>query len=144
MSFTTEGERMSNLLQNVTILVVEDDEDTCELLRTILAAEGADVVTASSVDQALLSCRSHPPHLIVSDIRLGSSDGFAFIETVREYNREYRGFTPAIALTGFTAPGDEERALASGFNAYIHKPFEPEHLINTITLLLHDATRLVA
>lgn len=123
-------------LKNLTILVVEDDVDTSELLRTILSDYGANVVVADSVETALAVCRRNPPHLIVSDIRLGSSDGFALIERIREYNREYHGFIPAVALTGFVARGDEERARTSGFNAYLHKPFDPEDLVATVTSLL--------
>ena len=135
---------MNTLLKNTTILIIEDDADTCELLRTLLDEYGADVMIANSVDAALALCRRTPPHLVVSDIRLGSSDGFALIEAIRQYNREYRGYTPAIALTGFVAPGDEEREMAAGFNAYIHKPFEPMDLVNTISSLLQSAPGLAA
>ena len=129
---------MSTLLTGATVLVVDDDEDICELLHSILAGKGANVVTAQSAEAALASYRLNPPDIIVSDMRLGSSDGYAFIATIRKYNIEYRGFTPAIALTGFAYPGDEERAIAAGFIAYIHKPFNPEDLILTITGLLRD------
>src|SRR5215510_9252373 len=123
---------MSSILTNTTILVVEDDQDTREFLRTLLEDTGANVLTADSVEAALALYRLNPPDIIVSDMRLGSSDGYAFITVIREYNREYRGFTPAIALTGFVYPGDEDRAIAAGFNAYISKPFNPEDLISTI------------
>jgi CheY-like chemotaxis protein len=135
---------MSSLLTNTTILVVEDDHDTSELLRVVLGDHGATVLVADSVPAALALCRQNPPHLVVSDIRLGSSDGFTLIEAIREYNREYRGFTPAIALTGFVARGDEERAMASGFNAYIHKPFDPQDLLNTISSVLRKRADFVA
>jgi len=95
-------------------------------------------VTVDSEEAALASYRLHPPDIILSDIRLGSSDGYALIAAIREYNREYRGFTPAIALTGFQYPGDEERAIAAGFDAYIHKPFNSQHVIGTITRLLRE------
>jgi CheY-like chemotaxis protein len=135
---------MSTLLKNITILIIDDDADTCELLRTLLKEYGTNVMVANSVDAALALCRRAPPHLVVSDIRLGSSDGFALIETIRQYNKEYRGYTPAIAITGFGSPGDEERALAAGFNAYIPKPFDPIDLINTITSLLRNTAGLAA
>ena len=135
---------MNPLLKNVTILVVEDDVDTGELLRTILSDHGATVVVAESVETALELCRRNPPHLVVSDIRLGSSDGFALIERIREYNREYHGFTPAVALTGFVTRGDEERARASGFNAYLHKPFDPEDLVATVTSVLQSGSNRAA
>ena len=95
-------------------------------------------MTAHSAEAALDLYRLNPPDIIVSDMRLGSSDGYAFITAIREYNREYRGFTPAIALTGFPYPGDEDRAIRAGFNAYIHKPLNPENLIATITRLLRE------
>jgi CheY-like chemotaxis protein len=129
---------MENLLKNITVLVVEDHADTRELLSAILNENGADVMVADSVHSALAVCRRTPPHLVISDIRLGDSDGFALIKAIREYNREYRGFTPAIALTGFAAPGDQERAMASGFNAYLRKPLEPADLIDTVTSLLRS------
>ena len=129
---------MSTLLTNTTVLAVDDDEDILELLRTILEESGAKVATADSAEAALALYRLTPPDIIVSDMRLGSSDGFAFIATIRQYNKEYRGFTPAIALTGFAYPGDEDRARAAGFDAYIHKPFNPEDLVLTITKLLQQ------
>jgi CheY-like chemotaxis protein len=135
---------MSSELKNSTILVIDDDEDTCELLRMILEARGANVAVANSVDVALGLCRRTPPHVVVADIRLGPSDGFALIEALRECNREYRGFTPAIALTGFVTPGDEERAMSAGFNAYIHKPFDPEDLVSTIASFLRNPRDLAA
>jgi CheY-like chemotaxis protein len=63
---------------------------------------------------------------------LGNSDRFALIETIREYNREYRGFTPAIAVSGLVAPGDGKPARAAGFNNYIHNPTD---FINAVVLL---------
>jgi CheY-like chemotaxis protein len=132
-----------NTILYATVLVVDDDQDTCDLIRNILEERGANVVTANSAEVALALYRLHPPDIIVSDMRLGSSDGYAFIATIREYNREYRGFTPAIALTGFRYPGDEDRAIRAGFNAYIYKPFKPADLIAMIARLLreqrHDA-----
>jgi CheY-like chemotaxis protein len=129
---------MSSILTNTTILVVEDNEDTREFLQTMLEHTGANVLAADSAETALASYRHNPPDIIVSDMRLGSSDGYAFITAIREYNKEYRGFTPAIALTGFVYPGDEDRAIAAGFNAYMSKPFNPQDLISTIARLLHE------
>jgi CheY-like chemotaxis protein len=135
---------MGMLLANTTILVVDDDQDTCELLRATLEESGANVVAVNSEEAALAAYRLHPPDIILSDMRLGSSDGYALIAAIREYNREYRGFTPAIALTGFQYPGDEERALAAGFDAYIHKPFNPQYVIGTITRLLQEQRQRAA
>ena len=135
---------MSSSLASTTVLVVDDDQDACELLRVILEKSGANVVAVNSEESALAAYRHSPPDIILSDMRLGSSDGYALIAAIREYNREYRGFTPAIALTGFEYPGDEERATAAGFDAYIHKPFNPQYVLDTITRLLREQRQRAA
>jgi len=135
---------MSDSLKNTSVLVIDDDPDMCELMRAILQQEGAHVLIANTIEAALDFCRRTPPHLVVSDMRLGMSDGFQVIKAIRDYNREYRGFTPAIAVTGAVAPGDEERAMASGFNAYLRKPFETADLLSTITSVLRNASNFAA
>lgn len=135
---------MNEALGNTSVLVVEDDLDTCELIQTVLQQEGANVVVANTVEAAIKQQQQDPAHVLVSDIRLGSSDGFALIAAIRRHDKQYRGFTPAIALTGYTSPGDEERARAAGFNAYILKPFEPADLVSTIAELLRKSARPAA
>jgi len=127
---------MSELLKNTTIMVIDDDSDTCELLRTALEQAGASVLVAHNVDGAIETFRRCPPHAVVVDIRLGNSDGYALIKAIREHNIEYRGFTPAVAVTGFASPEDKERAIAAGFNAYLAKPFEPAAVISAIAKIL--------
>ena len=127
---------MSELLKNTTIMVIDDDSDTCELLRTTLEQAGASVLVAHNVDGAIETFRRCPPHAVVVDIRLGNSDGYALIKAIREHNIEYRGFTPAVAVTGFASPEDKERAIAAGFNAYLAKPFEPAAVISAIAKIL--------
>ena len=117
-------------------MVIDDDSDTCELLRTALEQAGASVLVAHNVDGAIETFRRCPPHAVVADIRLGNSDGYALIKAIREHNIEYRGFTPAVAVTGFASPEDKERAIAAGFNAYLAKPFEPAAVISAIAKIL--------
>jgi len=131
-------------LTNKTILIVDDDTDTRELLRLILENTGAEVITADSVEAALKTYRQSPPHGVVSDIRLGSSDGYALITAIRKNDAEYRGFTAVVALTGFASPEDRVRALAAGFNAYIAKPFEAAELVRTLGELLQPPCDLAA
>jgi len=135
---------MNRIFQGSTILLVEDDEDTAELLRTIFEQQDAEVITAASVEAAIEAHRRYPAHMVVSDIRLGSSDGFALIAAIRSHDKEYRGFTPAVALTGYSSPGDEERARAAGFDAYIQKPFDPAILTRTVAALLRRSADLAA
>ncbi|OLE40982.1 MAG: hypothetical protein AUI36_24895 [Cyanobacteria bacterium 13_1_40CM_2_61_4] len=135
---------MSTLLKDRTILVVEDDADTRDLLRFVLEESGAKVVAVASVDAAFGTYRQSPPHGVIADIRLGRSDGYALIKAIRETDMEYRGFTPAIAVTGFASPDDEDRAMAAGFNAYMTKPFDPEEVVTTLAGLLRSSGDLAA
>jgi CheY-like chemotaxis protein len=129
-----------NALINKTILIVDDDADTRDLMRLVLEDAGAKVITAESVEEALRTYRKSPPHGVVTDIRLGSSDGYALITAIRKNDEEYRGFTTVVAVTGFGSPEDKTRALAAGFNAYITKPFEVAEVLRTLGKLLEPAT----
>jgi CheY-like chemotaxis protein len=117
-------------------MVVDDDADTRDILRVALEQAGAKVVTAHSVDAALATYRQSPPHAVITDIRMGMSDGYALIKTIRETDKEYRGTTPVIAVTGFASLDDERRAMAASFNAYITKPFYLEDVVAAVTKLL--------
>src|SRR5262245_37095470 len=128
---------MTKLLKNTTVMVVDDNADTCELLRCALEQAGASVVLAQSVDDAFQSFRRCPPHALVADIRIGNSDGYVLIKSIRDHNLLYRGFTPAVAVTGFASPEDEERALSAGFNAYVPKPFDPADIVSVIAQILY-------
>ena len=125
-------------------MIVDDDADTREFLRLVLENTGADVITAESVEAALKTYRKSPPHGVVTDIRLGSSDGYALITAIRKNDAEYRGFTAVVAVTGFASPEDKTRALTAGFDAYIAKPFEAAELIRTLGELLQPPCDLAA
>ena len=135
---------MSLALTNLTILVVDNDADDCEHLRSLLEKSGASVMVARSVEEALELQRKSPPHVVIAEMHLGSSDGYAVIKAIREYNFEYRDFTPAIAITSFASHADKERALTAGFNAYVPKSIEPACIVDAITRVLRDSTDLAA
>src|SRR5215831_15518120 len=124
---------MSTLPPNINVLIVDDSADTRDLLRIILEESGVSVVAAESVDQAVEAFRRSPAHVVVTDIRLGRSDGYQLLEAIRNCNAEYRGFTPVVALTGYGSAEDEARAMDAGFYAYVRKPFALEDLMETIT-----------
>jgi DNA-binding response OmpR family regulator len=127
---------MTEPLKDKTVLVVADDANMRDLLRRVLEEAGADVVTADSVESAFETYRQSPPHAVVTDIRLGTSDGYALIKAIRETDVEYRGCTVVLALTGSASPEEKKRALAVGFNAYIVKPFDPAEVVERLRELL--------
>ena len=130
------------ILQGTRILVLEDDDDTRNLLNFVLEAHGANVVLASNVPQALQAMQNQRPiDVVVADIGMPDFNGFAFVTSLRNDERPDIQKTPVIALTAYNAPGDRDRAIASGFNEYLNKPFHPGELTSMIKRL-HDAHRM--
>jgi DNA-binding response OmpR family regulator len=136
LNYELEGETMTELLKDKTVMVMADDANIRDLLRRVLEEASADVVTADSVESAFETYRQSPPHAVVTDLWLGASDGYALIKAIRETDLEYRGSTVVVALTGSASPEEQKRALAAGFDTYIAKPFDPVDVVETLRELL--------
>lgn len=116
------------------VLVLEDHEDSREMLRAMLETYGMVVYAAASAEEAYVLFRQHRPNLIIADIGMPGEDGYQAIRRIRQ---ELGGSSvPAIALTGFTAPKDRTQAMVSGFHVHLPKPLERERLIGAIRSLL--------
>ena len=126
---------MRDALKGLRILVVEDDDDTRELLRVLLETEGSAVTAAASVQEALWAYDQSRPHVIVADIGMPDYNGYALIGRVRARDRERGNIIPAIALTAFTTAIDRDTVLSAGFQYHMPKPFEPSRLISVISEL---------
>ena len=133
-----------NTLTNTTILLVDDNLDSCDLLRFVFEEAGASVVTAQSVNAALEAFRRCPAHAVITDIRIGNSDGYELLKAIRDTNVEYKAFTPVIAVTGFASPEDKDRAMAAGFSGYFAKPFNPADVVDAVGQLLSHPQDLAA
>jgi CheY-like chemotaxis protein len=118
-------------LTGLTVLVVEDDQDTRDMVRRLLESHGAAVVAAASAPEALERLVSDEPDILVSDIGLPNVDGYELIRRVRSLDGSLAGI-PAIALTAFARYEDRTRALAAGFNAHVPKPVEPAEILITL------------
>jgi CheY-like chemotaxis protein len=122
-------------LQGISVLVVEDDTDTRELLRILLQSEGGLVTPTASVQEALSSYHRSLPDVIVADIGMPDYNGYTLIGRVRARDREHSVVTPAIALTAYATAMDRDTVLSAGFQVHMAKPFEPENLISVIANL---------
>jgi CheY-like chemotaxis protein len=120
-------------LRNVHALIVDDDPDARELMASMLEASGALTSTAASSEQALDLASAQHFDVLVSDIGLPGADGVALLQQLRS-----RGHTmPAIAISAFAAPADEQRMLAGGFQVYTPKPIQASDLVRTIASLVN-------
>jgi PAS domain S-box-containing protein len=125
-------------LKNVRVLVVEDDPDTQELLKTVLQQHGAKVVTVGSSVSALTEIARVQPDVIISDIAMAGENGYELIRKVRSLGPQAGGHIPAIALTAYASVADRRRALLAGFQTHLSKPIEPDDLVAVILSLTYQ------
>src|SRR5262245_25987843 len=123
---------MNEALRGIHVLVVEDDDDTRELLKVLLETHGGDVTAAASVQEALAAYDRSRPDVIVADIGMPEYNGYTLIGRVRARDRERGSIIPAIALTAFATAIDRDTVLSAGFQVHMPKPFEPSHLVSVI------------
>jgi two-component system CheB/CheR fusion protein len=113
-------------LKAMTILVVDDSEDTVEMLRFALAGSHASVITAGSGEEALRLASEKQFDVILSDISMPGMDGFELLSRLRALPTNQR--TPVLALTGFGRVDDIKQTESVGFAAHFTKPLDLESL----------------
>ncbi|HLM55677.1 MAG TPA: PAS domain S-box protein, partial [Pyrinomonadaceae bacterium] len=102
-------------LDGVRVLVIDDEQDTRELLRFGLAQCGAVVTLGGSADEALEAMRATTPDLIISDIGMPGVDGYELMRRIRALPAGRGGRVPAVALTAYARTEDRMQALRSGY-----------------------------
>jgi signal transduction histidine kinase/ActR/RegA family two-component response regulator len=131
----TKALNTPNSLGGLKGLIVDDEADTREFVRTVLENCGSEVTTASSVSEALGVLENHRQDFLISDLGMPREDGYALIRKVRELPAEKGGTTPAAALTAYARADDRNRALRAGFQVHIPKPIDPETLVSVVASL---------
>jgi DNA-binding response OmpR family regulator len=110
------------------VLVVEDDQDTAESLRSLLALCGYLVVVAHTSQQGIEAARRVEPHIVLCDIGLPDSDGYVVGSVLRQSGHSSGALL--IAVTGLGGTQDRLRALAAGFDEHLVKPVDPKTLLH--------------
>ncbi|HLV37523.1 MAG TPA: response regulator transcription factor [Spirillospora sp.] len=113
------------------ILVVEDDENTAEMVLSLLETAGYSTSAVTSGSTALETIATSPPDLILLDLDLPDMDGMEVLRRVRD-----RSFMPMIVISGFNKEHNKVHALEAGADDYLGKPFSPEELVARIQALL--------
>jgi PAS domain S-box-containing protein len=128
----TLGTEAPTRLDGVRLLVVDDDSESLEVLRTVLTTACAAVTTAASAREAFeLLDTGGPFDLIISDIGMPEVDGYSFMRTLRA--GPVAVDVPAIALTAYARSEDAERAKRAGYQDHLAKPVDESLLLKTIT-----------
>ena len=138
-----ESETVGRLinLHGLRVLVVDDEADARELMRTVLRSAGAEVMAAANADEAFEQVEQWHPDLLVSDIGLPGDDGYALIQKLRAQETERVRSIPALAVTAYARAEDRTRALSAGFQMHVAKPLEPADFVAAIASLVRKDGR---
>lgn len=121
------------------VLLVEDHLDTREAIQRYLKSKGFEVLTAASLGDAVTMATTMRFDILVSDIGLPDGSG---IELLAELKRH--GKFPAIAISGYFQPENEESYYRAGFDRALRKPFYPHELSRAIQTLVDEWQRAEA
>nr|YP_010618975.1 hypothetical protein PN064_pgp015 [Deltalsia parasitica]WAX02988.1 hypothetical protein [Deltalsia parasitica] len=112
------------------ILLVDDDQNLCNLLSSYLVAFNFSVDSVDSIRNALAYIRKDCPDLIISDIMMQDLNGYDFIKLLRLNNLYIH--VPVIFLTAKGMTSDRIKGYNLGCHAYLTKPFDPKELLAII------------
>ena len=119
------------------VLVVEDNLDNYELVRTILELDGYDTFLAVNGRDGVNAARKQKPDLILMDMALPEMDGWDATQRIRE-DPETKHI-PMVALTVHTLPRERKRALDAGVDAYLSKPFDAVQFLQVVESTLKSS-----
>ncbi|MDL5367730.1 ATP-binding protein [Xanthomonas sp. NCPPB 2654] len=122
-------------LKGMRLLAVEDQPDMLDYLRRLLEEQGAEVVTAGSASEALavLDDGGHDRiDVMVTDIGMPGMDGYGLIRTIRDNMGLEAAELPAVAVTALARADDRQRALQSGFQEHLAKPYSVAQLVSAV------------
>jgi len=116
------------------LLLVEDDATVRNFVKTVLEANGYQLLTAQNCAQGIMMCASHMPDLVILDLGLPDRDGLEFIREIRQGNP-----VPIVVLSARNDESDKVEALDLGANDYVTKPFGTEELMARLRAALRSS-----
>lgn len=122
-------------LEGLKVLVVDDETESRRALESALKGLGAETASAASSEDAMASLDEGVPDVIICDLAMPGTDGFAFIRAVRERSLAKGGDVPAAALTTQTRVEDRTQLLMAGYQMYLPKPVDPGELAAAVKAL---------
>jgi hypothetical protein len=123
-------------LDGVRVLVVDDEPDACSIMAHALEASGADVTVASGAADALGKLQVTDIDVLLADIAMPETNGYALIRSVRALPDHRVASIPAVAVTAHARQCEQEEAFTAGFQSHLAKPLDPGELVRTVRNLL--------
>ena len=114
--------------KDIRILVVDDAEDTLEIVERILSKKDYQVITAVNVDQGLSILKSEPVDIVLTDWKMPKVNGLDFIRHIRENFESLE----VMMMTGYATVEGAVEAVKTGAEEYLAKPFTEEELLQSI------------
>jgi len=121
----------ASVLDGLRLLIVDDSQDSVDMMGLLLEQHGARVTTVTSGAAALESANNEDFELIISDVSMPEIDGLEMIRRLRAHSRHPR--IPAVALTGLTSDEDILEIYQAGFTAHLTKPIDFEQMLQVVT-----------
>ena len=114
--------------RNYKLLVVDDERNMRESLRTVLESRGTLVDTVESAEEALTAIEASDYFMVITDARLEGMSGYEFL---RETHERWPDL-PVLMITAYATPKLAVEAIQTGAIDYLSKPFEPEELLHSV------------
>lgn len=118
-------------MSNVKILIVDDDDNICQLLNLYLVKEGYTTNISNNGKDAIRKVSENTYNVILLDIMMPEMDGFETLMNIRKFSN-----VPVILVSAKGEPMDKISGLDYGADDYVTKPFEPQELISRIKAIL--------
>jgi PAS domain S-box-containing protein len=119
-------------LNNLIVLVIDDEQDACNLLKQLLESAGAMVYLARSAIDGMEYLRSNAVDVLICDIGMPDEDGFSLIRRVRALDDRQKSQVAAVALTAYARLEDRTEAIRAGFQNHLSKPVEAAELLAVV------------
>jgi len=123
-----------NSLLGLTVMVVDDDDESRHVVAAHLESCDATVLTAGSAAEAMELLQGHEVNVLLADIAMPGEDGYSLIRRLRALDASIAS-TPAAALTAFAREEDRQEALDAGYQLHLAKPIDAASLIAAVATL---------
>ena len=127
----TDSQSKLSRLNGLAVLVVEDNEDTQQVLKAVLTNAGAEVKTSRTVDAAKKSLENFNPDIVLTDLAMPGESGLKLIEHLRQGSSQTQQI-PILVLSACAFDSDRQAAFEAGATSFMAKPFRPQEVVDTV------------
>ena len=121
-----------------TLLIIDDEQDICDIVRDIFEDEGFCVLRTKTGTEGVHLAKTHRPDVVLLDMKLGSS--MTGVDVLSEIKR-HDPAAKIIVITGASEANLESEAREMGVDAYVEKPFTPPQIVSVVRSVFREPRR---